>query len=109
MEREFYDQDLTIGTGAGDATETVLTPDRAFGTVQFPAAMTGTKLLVELQNGSNGTWGAAQDAAGVQLEILFSANAVKRIPDGAFGASRMRFKSDATQTAARTFNVHVES
>ncbi len=109
MDRSFQNVKVTIGTGAGDATQAIQIPDRAFGSVQFPASMTGTKLLIEGRNAGNDTWGAVLGAETTQLEIPAAANSVVRIPDGAFGCSEIRFKSDATEASERTFDVHVQS
>lgn len=109
MERSFESTAIAIGTGAGDPSDELKVADRAFGTVQFPAAMTGTKLVIEGSNDNGTTWGAIVDDDNVQLEITKSDDDIKRIPSGAFGVALMRFKSDATELAERTFLVHLES
>ena len=105
--RQFYDVTVTLGTGAGTKSSEVAMAGWAFGRIEFPAAMTGTKLLIESRN-VEGNWVACNDN-GVQLQIVFAASTSERIPDAAFGVSRIRFVSDGNEAAERTFYAHLSS
>ena len=113
---QFKTQDFTITSGGavptaqidGTAADGALAvPEKSFGSVLFPAAMTGTKLLIQHKYAPGGTWVAAVDEDGTQYQILKRDSKSCRIPNGAFGAPFMRFISDATEGADRAFTVHL--
>ncbi len=105
MQRDSQDTTVTLGTGSGTASSEVIIAGWAFGRLEFPSAMTGTKLLIESYN-TDGNWVPCNNG-GTQLEIVFTASTSERIPDAAFGASKIRFKSDGNESSARTFYVHL--
>lgn len=119
MDRAYHSHTFTIpNTGTAPTTDldgsasdgAMFVGDRAFGSVLFPAAMTGTKLLVQHKYAADGTWVAATNPVdGVQYEVLKQLSKSCRIPDAAFGAPYMRLVSDAAEGADRSFTVHLQA
>lgn len=108
MDRAYHDLSAVIAS-AGTQSNAIAIADRAFGSVQFPAAMTGASVTLEGQIGESTTWGQLLDSTGTQLAITVSANNIRRIPTEAFGCSRIRFVSASAEAAERTILVHLDS
>jgi hypothetical protein len=74
-----------------------------WGNISFPAAMTGTHLIVQHKYAHDGTWIDAVDESGVAVTITKQLSKSVPIPLEAFGAPFMRFKSQAAEGADRAF------
>ena len=105
--RRYANETITIALAGTQSTE-VAVEAFAFGSLLFPAAMTGTKLLIEGKIGSS-DWSSIVDSSGTPLEITKTVDSIARIPDAAFGCSALRFVSDAVEGAERTFALHLQS
>ena len=105
IERKSGSATVTLGAGDGTASSDFVISGYSFGRIELPSAMTGSNLVIESYN-AGGNWvDCCED--GVQLSIPFTASSSERIPDSAFGAYKLRFKSDGVEAAARTFCVHL--
>jgi hypothetical protein len=108
MDRAFTELTLTHASGASETTEALFVGDRTHGRIGWPAAFTGSNVLIECQLVDGGAW-LPCNFEGVQLSIAYAASESERIPDNAFGCRNIRFKSDGTEAAARSIAVHLSA
>lgn len=108
--RGFEQDTYVIATDDDGSANTtgIVVNDKAFGTVHYPAALTGATLAIEGKCGADDDWAPILDSAGDPLTLTFTADSIQRLPDEAFGVNRIRLVSDDTEVAARTFYFHVQ-
>lgn len=112
MSRAFAHGSFTIESGQ-TASGSFAISGMPFGSLQQPAAFTGTKFSFECELANGAGWKPilypkGHPLEGDPVEMTFEANAVQRIPDEVFPAIKLRVVSDATEGADRTFFYHVQ-
>lgn len=75
------------------------------GSIQVPAAITGTSYTLEVSNDGS-TWDGLKVAAGTAVSAVnWAADDVLPLPSSVFDAKWARIVSQASEAAARTFKV----
>lgn len=78
------------------------------GSIQVPAAITGTSYTLEVSNDGS-VWDVLRVAAGSAVAAVnWSADDLLPLPSSVFDAVYARIVSQASEAAARTFKVHLK-
>ena len=93
---------------SGTTSESVSIGDYGSGSVQLPAALTGTTLTIQTSNDGT-TWATCRDIAGAaKAAITFAASITVPLHAEAFASKFLRLLSNGTEAAARSFIFHLK-
>ena len=107
MARQQRNRSVTIAA-SGTQSAAINAAGMAFGSIEVPAAISGSTYSIEARPDESGTWKGITDSQGNAVTVALTASKLVRLPDTAFPCKQMRLVSDTTEAAERIFTVYLE-